>query len=228
MTTVLITGANRGLGLEFTRQYSADGATVLAACRAPSEGLTTVAAGSDGRVRVVALDVADHASVDAAAAALSGTAIDVVINNAGIYGPAKQTADEIDFEGWARALAVNAMAPLKVAQAFKPHLIAGADRKLITITSRMGSIAEAGGGFYAYRSSKAAVNMVMHQIGREWARHGIITAVLHPGWVKTDMGGPGADLEPAVAIASLRKVIAGLTSEQSGAFFNYDGAPLPW
>jgi len=230
MATYLITGTNRGLGLEFVKQYAAAGDTVLACARAPgnAEALSAIAKQYPALVRLVALDVADHASIDQAATALSGTAIDVLINNAGVYGPAQQTVDEMDFDGWARTLAVNTMAPYKMVQAFRPHLMAGVAKKAVTVTSYMGSIADAKSGFYAYRSSKAAVNMVMHLMGNDLKPDGITTAVLHPGWVQTDMGGPQAPLRPPESVSGMRKVIADLTPAQTGSFIQYDGKPLPW
>jgi NAD(P)-dependent dehydrogenase (short-subunit alcohol dehydrogenase family) len=231
VNTVLVTGANRGLGLEFVRQYAADGWQVLAACRDPASAreLQQLAAGSGGRIEVVALDVSDPASVRAAAQALSGTPIDLLINNAGVGSPRGQKLGALDYAAWARVLDVNTLGPMRVTEAFLPHLAAGGGKKVVTITSGMGSIADnTSGGSYAYRSSKAAVNMVVKSLSIDLAPRGITCVVMNPGWVRTDMGGPGGKISPAESIAAMRRVIAKLTPADSGKFFNYDGGQYPW
>jgi NAD(P)-dependent dehydrogenase (short-subunit alcohol dehydrogenase family) len=227
MSTLLITGANRGLGLEFVSQYAATGAKVLAACRQTSDGLKALAR-TYPSVEILALDVADRSSIDVLAAELKGRTINVLINNAGIYGPREQAADKMDFDAWAEVFAVNTMAPLAMMQAFMPHLTVAKGSKIITVTSKMGSIAESSGGNYAYRSSKAALNMVMHSAALDLKSKGLSIAVLHPGWVRTDMGGANASLSPTESVSGMRRVIDGLTPAQSGQFFNYDGTPIAW
>ncbi len=231
MSAVLVTGANRGLGLEFVRQYAADGWTVFAACRDPgaAQELGRLAAASGGRVRVVPLDVTDTASVRAAAQSLAGEAIDVLINNAGVGSPKNQRLGSLDYAAWARVLDANTMGPMRVVEAFLEHVAAGVDRKIVTLTSAMGSIADnASGGSYAYRSSKAAVNIVVKSLSIDLATRGITCVVVHPGWVRTDMGGPGGKLTPTESVAALRRLIAGLKPADTGKFFNYDGKPYPW
>ncbi|THD80999.1 MAG: SDR family oxidoreductase [Phenylobacterium sp.] len=230
MTTVLVTGANRGIGLEFVRQYAGEGAEVLACCRDPAGAgeLAALAAARGGRVRVLALDVADAGSIAALKAALDGQAIDILVNNAGISGPRRQSADEIDGEGWLETFRVNTLAPVLVAQALHANLKAGTEKKLAAITSQLGSIAGNSGGRYAYRSSKAALNDVMRGLSRDWAGEGILVGIYHPGWVQTDMGGAGAPVTPAQSVRGLRQRIAELTPAISGAFRDYAGAPLPW
>jgi len=232
MSTILITGANRGLGLEFTRQYLKDGETVIATCRAPdgAEALNELASGSGGKVRVERLDVLDDASCAALVGKLKGEAIDMLINNAGIIGPAmeKQSAASMDYDGWAETFAVNAMAPLRVTKALLPNLEAGTGKRVTNVSSRMGSIADTAPNAIAYRSSKAALNMVMKCLSLELADKGFTITVLHPGWVQTDMGGPKADLTPTQSVTGMRAVIAGLTTADNGRFFNFDGKPLPW
>jgi NAD(P)-dependent dehydrogenase (short-subunit alcohol dehydrogenase family) len=230
MTTILITGANRGIGLEFVRQYAKDGATLIACCRDPSKAaeLNKIAGASSGKIRVIALDVASTSSIDALARDLKGTALDIVINNAGISGPRQQGADAIDPEGWLETFRVNAVAPVLVAQALRENLKKGHDKKLVAITSFMGSTANHGGGMYAYRSSKAALNNAMRGLSREWSSDGIAIAILHPGWVRTDMGGKGAPVAPEDSVAGLRKQIAALSSATSGRFVDYTGAELAW
>lgn len=231
MSTVLVTGANRGLGLEFARQYSADGWKVYAACRDPEAAreLGQLAAGSGGAIRVLALEVTDAASIRAAAQSIAGEAIDVLINNAGVGSPKKQRLGSLDYAAWAHVLDVNTLGPMRVVEAFLDHVAKGGDRKIVTLTSAMGSIADnASGGSYAYRSSKAAINIVMKSLSIDLAPRGITCVVVHPGWVRTDMGGPDGKLTPAQSVTALRKLIAGLQPDDAGRFFNYDGKIYPW
>ncbi len=227
---VLVTGANRGLGLEFVKQFAEDGATVFACCRDPGSAkvLRNVSDAAGGKVSLHALDVTNAAGVGALAKSFGEEPIDVLINNAGIYGPKNQSADEMDFDVWAETFAINSMAPLRVAQAFHRNLKKGKDKKLVTITSRMGSTADSSGGYLAYRSSKAAVNNVMHGLALAWKQDGIVVSLLHPGWVKTDMGGKNADLEPHESVAGMRGVIAKLSMAKSGKFLDYRGKEIPW
>jgi NAD(P)-dependent dehydrogenase (short-subunit alcohol dehydrogenase family) len=231
MSSALITGANRGLGLEFARQYLADGWRVYAACRDPASDveLRRLTEDSDDKLRILAMDVTDPASIHAAATELDRQAIDLLLNNAGIIGPRGQTIGNIDYEAWAEVLAVNTMGPMRVSEAFLEQ-VARSDRKLIvTLTSGMGSIADnTSGGSIVYRSSKAAVNMVMRSLAIDLAPRGITCVVVNPGWVRTDMGGPNAALEPSESISRLRRLIATLGPEQSGKFFNHTGREYPW
>jgi NAD(P)-dependent dehydrogenase (short-subunit alcohol dehydrogenase family) len=231
MASVLITGANRGLGLEFARQYLAEGWQVYATCRDPASAyeLRRLAEDSDNRLRILAIAVTDSASIQSAATELDEEAIDLLLNNAGIVGPQGQTIGNIDYEAWAEVLAVNTMGPVRVSEAFVKH-VARSDRKLIvTLTSGMGSIADnTSGGSIVYRSSKAAVNMVMRSLAIDLAPRGITCVVINPGWVRTDMGGPNATLEASESVSAMRRVIATLGPEQSGQFFNYTGREYPW
>ena len=231
MPSTLITGANRGLGFEFARQYLADGWQVYAACRNPQSAseLRRLADASDDKLQILALDVIDPVSVQAAAAKLDGQAIDLLLNNAGIGGPRGQSVGNIDYEAWAKVLDVNTMGPLRVSEAFLDH-VAQSERKLIvTITSGMGSLADnTSGGAYAYRSSKAAVNMVMRSLAIDLAPRSIACVVINPGWVLTDMGGPHATLTTAESVKKLRRLIETLGPRQSGKFFNYDGREYAW
>jgi len=226
MPTVLITGANRGIGLEFARQYGRDGWRVIATCRNPI-GLGELAS-IDGDIEVHGLDVTDHAQVDRLAAELQGTAIDVLINNAGVYGPKDMAAETMDFAAWEQVLRVNTLAPFKVATAFAGHVAGSEQKKLVNISSRMGSLeGTASGGEYIYRSSKAALNKTMQTLARDIGG-GIIMALFHPGWVRTDMGGAEADIDVETSVTGMRRVIEGLTAPDNGAFFDYDGTPVPW
>jgi NAD(P)-dependent dehydrogenase (short-subunit alcohol dehydrogenase family) len=231
MPSTLITGANRGLGLEFARQYLADGWQVYAACRDPDSAseLRRLADDSDDKLQILALDVTDPVSVQAAAAKLDGQAIDLLLNNAGIGGPRGQTIGHIDYEAWMKVLDVNTMGPMRVSEAFVDH-VARSERKLIVIlTSGMGSLADnTSGGSFAYRSSKAAVNMVMRSLAIDLAPGGITCVVVNPGWVLTDMGGSHATLTTVESVTMLRRLIDTLGPAQSGKFFNYDGREYAW
>jgi NAD(P)-dependent dehydrogenase (short-subunit alcohol dehydrogenase family) len=231
MPSALITGANRGLGFEFARQYLADGWQVYAACRDPDSAseLRRLADASDDKLQILALDVTDPASVKAAAAELDGQAIDLLLNNAGVGGAKGQTIGNIDYEAWAKVLDVNTMGPMRVSEAFVDH-VARSERKLIvTLTSGMGSLADnISGGSIAYRSSKAAVNMVMRSLAIDLAPRGITCVVVNPGWVQTDMGGTHATLTPAESVMRLRRLIETLGPAQSGKFFNHDGREYVW
>lgn len=231
MTTALITGANRGLGFEFAAQYVADGWRVLAACRDPAtaSALARLAQDSRGKLNLVAMDVSDAQSLQNAATQLKDAAIDVLINCAGIAGAPGQTTGHVDYESWARVFDVNTMGPLRVLEAFSDH-IAKSERKLaVTITSGMGSLANnTSGGSIAYRSSKAAVNMVMRSAAIDLAPRGITCVLLNPGWVRTDMGGPNAPLSPQESVGAMRRLIATFGPNQSGSFYNYDGRQSPW
>jgi NAD(P)-dependent dehydrogenase (short-subunit alcohol dehydrogenase family) len=231
MSIALITGANRGLGLEFAQQYLADGWQVYAACRDPASAseLRRLAKNSNGKLRLLAMDVTDPASIHATATELDGQAIDLLLNNAGVIGPPGQIIGNIDYDAWAEVLAINTIGPMRVSEAFVEH-VARSDRKLIvTLTSGMGSIADnTSGGSIVYRSSKAAVNMVMRSLAIDLAPRGITCVVVNPGWVRTDMGGPNATLEPSESISALRRLIASLGPEHSGKFFNHTGREYPW
>jgi len=228
MTTVLITGANRGIGLEFARQYAAEGADVIACCRAPDKAEALSALAKTTGLRVMALDVTSPKSVAALKTALAGRPIDIVINNAGVGGPRNEAKGTIDFDAWVETLKTNSVAPMLVSLALHDNLKAGKLKKLITITSMMGSIANHGGGAYAYRASKAAVNSVMHGLSKDWAKDGIAVGIYHPGWVKTDMGGASAPVTPEESVKGLRAQIARLSASNSGAYLDYTGKEIAW
>jgi NAD(P)-dependent dehydrogenase (short-subunit alcohol dehydrogenase family) len=227
MPSVLISGANRGIGLEFARQYAAAGWRVHAACRHPDEADSLRTLGPD--VTVHALEVADKASLDRLAIDLKGVAIDLLIANAGVAGPRAMQPELVDRESWTEVLQVNAIAPLALAGAFRANLEKGKGRKAVAISSRLGSMASNDtGGLYAYRSSKAALNAVWRSLAVDWRPQGIICAVLHPGWVRTDMGGPRGDIAPEESVTGMRHVIEELDLDRSGRFYQWDGTELPW
>ncbi len=227
MATILITGANRGIGLELAKQYAAAGDTVIRAMR----GADT-AEGPLGEA--LPLDVTSDTSVAALAQALAGRPIDLLINNAGIIGPelARQSGVEMDFAGFLTTLDVNTLGPLRVTQALLPNLRAAGGAKVAVVSSRMGQLdpGDFGGtsGFVAYRASKAAVNKVFQCLAADLRGEGIAVAMLHPGYVRTDMGGAGADIEPAESAGGIRKVLAALDLASTGRFRAYDGTALAW
>lgn len=224
--SVLITGANRGIGLAYARHYARAGWRVFATCRDPAAAVELGAVAGD--ISMHPLDVADFDAVRGLAATLRDEAIDLLINNAGIYGSDGQTFGRIDYEGWARTFQVNTMAPVAVTEAFVEHLSRGAGRLVACMTSQMGSISDGGGGYYQYRSSKAALNMAARSMARDLASKRIAVVVFHPGWVSTDMGGGAAPLSPEDSVASLTRIIDGLTLADSGRFLDYDGSEIPW
>lgn len=226
MPTVMITGAGRGLGLEFARQYAAEGWSVLATCR---NGAGTAELKKLGdTVESHTLDVTDFAAIRQLGQTLQGRAIDVLINNAGVIGTDRNLGD-LEGERWITTLRINTVAPLLIAQALLPNLRAGKDKKAIFLTSLMGSIADnSSGRYYDYRSSKAGLQAAMRSFAIDTKNDGIIAIAIHPGWVKTDMGGPNAPVEASVSIAGMRKVIARLKMSDSGEFFGHDGRKYPW
>lgn len=226
MLTVLVTGANRGIGLEFVRQYAADGWRVHAACRDPDKAAELRAITGD--VRLHRLDVTDEGQLAALETSLAGEPIDILINNAGVRGLGDRIGST-EVAGWLETLHVNAIAPVRVSERLIANLERGQRKLIVNITSRLGSIAEnSSGGSYAYRSSKAALNMAAKSMSVDLKDRGIAVVVFHPGWVQTDMGGSGAPVTPPESVSGMRAKIAKLTAADSGQFFNYNGQPIPW
>ena len=222
--TVLITGANRGIGLEFARQYSMAGWTVIGTARHPDTA-TELKELAD---KVLQLDVTDPASVDRLRQDLAGTPVDMLINNAGIQ-PLMWTLSEVDFDAFERSLAVNTLGPVRVTQALLPQLRSGKLRKIVNITTNLSSIAEnTDGGFYGYRESKAALNMFTKSLAAELGPEGFICIVLHPGWVKTDLGSQQAPLQVDESVRGMRKVIDRLSPADNGTFRTYSGEQMAW
>ncbi|MCC7168376.1 MAG: SDR family oxidoreductase [Rhodospirillales bacterium] len=223
-STVFITGAGKGLGLEFARQYAQAGWRVIATCRAPAKSAELKALG----VETHPLDVADFDAVSALAKKLRGTPIDLLLGNAAQFGEA-QDFGQVDMEDWATVLRVDVMAPLALAQSFVDHVAQSPGRVMAFLSSRMGSIADNGsGGFYIYRTAKAALNMLVKNLAVDLEPRGIVAVALHPGWVRTDMGGPNAPLEPPVSVAGLRTVLSRITDRDTGKFYGHDGVEIPW
>ena len=237
MPTILITGANRGLGLEFSRQYAADGWRVIACCRNPGQAneLQELAAGAVD-LTVENLDVNDFAGIDALGEKYQGVPIDVLLNNAGIIGPfpidkniRRQNFGTMEYDVWADVLRTNTFAPVKMAEVFLENIAASDQKKLVTISSTVGSISEMSIPGLAYASSKSALNRVMTIIAGQVQARGVIVAMYCPGYVKTRMDAFGyATVEIAESIAALRPMIADLTLEQTGSFTGHDGRTIGW
>jgi NAD(P)-dependent dehydrogenase (short-subunit alcohol dehydrogenase family) len=228
---VLITGAGQGIGLEWARQEAEAGSTVIATAREPeqSEGLRELGTRRD--VAVLPLDVTSEASVEAAALAVEERfgGVDTLVNNAGTYGPRDDRALTAPPDDVRRVLEVNTVGPYRVTRRFLPLLRKGHRPRILFLTSRMGSIGDSpGGGNYGYRISKAALDMLGANLASDLRSEGIVVLLLHPGWVKTRMGGPGAHLDVQRSVSDLRRVVEKARETQSGSFFDYSGAVVPW
>jgi NAD(P)-dependent dehydrogenase (short-subunit alcohol dehydrogenase family) len=226
---IVITGTNRGIGLELTRQYLSRGDWVHAAVRAPASAgeLTTLAEASGGRLQLTACDVADNASVRAFAAAVAGP-VDVLINNAGIRSH-PDSLEQLDLDNATRTLQVNALGTLRVTGALLPLLRRAPGAKIVNISSELGSIAgNTSGSSYGYRMSKAALNMASRSLAIDLKAEGIVAVALSPGWVRTDMGGPEAPTTVAESAAGIIRVVDQLTLEDSGGFFDFRGGRMAW
>ncbi len=225
---VLITGANRGIGLEFTKQYAQDGWNVLACCRDPQHAGTLQAlAKSYANIRILLLDVTNFAQIDALALQLEKETIDLLINNAGVYP--ESSLGDADTENWLEAFKINSIAPLKMVTAFTAHVANSELKKVATLSSKMGSMCDnTGGGSYIYRSTKTAVNMVMKSLSIDVKSAGIAVVTLHPGWVLTEMGGSNALINTKTSVTGLRQVIENLNLSNTGKFIAYDGQEIGW
>ena len=226
MTTILITGTNRGIGLELAKQALAKGWTVYGSARTvvtdPADHICEHPKSHD-----LVFDVTDHEAVRAAAASVSEP-IDILINNAGTIGPERQSTLDMDFDGFAQTFAINTLAPLAVAQAFLPHLKRSSNPRILTVSSWMGSLSHTKSDRIAYRASKAAINKVMQGLASDLEPMGVAVAQLHPGWVRTDMGGAGADIDATTSAGGILKLAESLTLEGTGKFYNWDGSSLEW
>jgi NAD(P)-dependent dehydrogenase (short-subunit alcohol dehydrogenase family) len=222
--TVLITGANRGIGLEYARQFAAKGFKVIGTARDPADAKELAAVAG----RVEPLDVTDAASVAALAARLNGVAIDILVNNAGMFDRKDVSVDRVDFVMMEQTFAVNTLGPLRVTQALLPNLRAGKRRTIVNMSSQLGSIEQSNGDWYAYRASKAALNQITRTLSAELASDGFTVVVLHPGWVRTDMGGAGATYTPQESVRGLITVIDKLGPADNGRFYDFKGNPIPW
>lgn len=231
MPTLLITGANRGIGLELSKQYLQDGWNVIACCRNPKKSLDLQAlhAAHKDSCHVQELDVKDIASIKALSKTLQRESIDVLLNNAGVYGYDAVQFGDTDKDAWNEAVAVNVIAPMKMMEYFVQN-VANSDKKIIaSMSSKMGSMDDnTSGSSYAYRATKAALNAVMVSASHDLRHLDITSLILHPGWVRTDMGGPNGELSVEESATKLRQIINNASLNDSGSFFDIDGSIIPW
>ena len=231
MSTIMIVGATRGIGLELTKQYSNEGNQVIACARdtGNSSLLDEVASASDN-IKIEQLDIADPISIESASSRIGEGAIDSVIIVAGWVGgmPDNQTIDNIDIDEWHNTLNINTIGPLLVAKAFKSNMAASGKGNFMILSSQLAASTWPMGGMYIYSTTKAAVSKVGQILALDWAEDPIIVSVMHPGWVQTDMGGPTAEITAEESASGIRNVISGLTKEDSGNFYKWNGDIHPW
>ncbi len=228
---ILITGANRGIGLEMVRYAMEQGWRVFACCRNPhnAEKLFNIAKLSNGQISVHIADMLELATLQALSYELRNDPIDILVNNAGIYGSDKNTFGAVDVDSWSQTFQVNCIAPLKMVEAFSQQLFMGKRKLVACMSSKMGSMADNGyGNSYIYRSSKAALNAVVKSLSIDLKDKGIISVALHPGWVKTEMGGADAEITTRECVEQTFGNLASLTIEDSGRFIDIDGSDIPW
>ena len=231
MSNIMIVGATRGIGLELTKQYAEEGNSVIACARDTGSAslLDELASGSDN-ITIEQLDVSNPSSIEEASNKIGNTAIDTVIIVAGAVGgmPENQSIDNIDIEEWHRTLDTNTIGPLLVAKAFKDNLVASGDGNLMILSSQLGASTWPMGGMYIYSTTKAAVGKAGKILSLDWAEEPITVSIMHPGWVQTDMGGPTAEITAEESASGIRNVINGLTKEDSGNFYKWNGEIHPW
>ncbi|MEM7020672.1 MAG: SDR family oxidoreductase [Pseudomonadota bacterium] len=230
METALITGANRGVGLALAQCFLEADYRVIAACRKPAEAHELRELGDASVLSIEPLEVTDEQSVLALAEKLAEQPLDILINNAGVmgHGDSGQGTNSVDYDAWRDAFETNTIAPFRIISALKNNLSKADRPRAITISSQMGSLNRKSKGSYAYRSTKAAVNKLMQVLALELADEGIIVCPVHPGWVRTDMGGPTADISVEESATGLFKLISSITMEQSGRFWTWAGEEHPW
>ncbi len=231
MQSILITGANRGLGLEMTKQYLQDEWQVIACCRSLNKATELMDLTTDAKeqLHLIELDVNDEDAILSLPSRLQNQSIDILINNAGILRTVSEDLNNISSEAWLESFQVNTIAPALIAKSLSKLIAAGQQKIIVNLSSALGSISLASDPTYLlYGSSKAALNYVTKSLAVELKSHGIIVISIHPGWVKTDMGGENAQLMPAESVAGIRKVLENLTIKQSGAFYDYSGKIIPY
>ena len=232
--SILITGANRGIGLELVRQYWVGGWQVYATCRAPelASNLAELASKSAGKIQIMPLDVLNEKSLANAGQMLEGEPLDMLFCNAGIYGPTKALGaalGSIDIDAWEQVFKVNTVAPLRLVETFLPNLELGSEKKIAMMSSKMASMSDnSSGGSYIYRSTKAALNAVTRSLAVDLADEGFKVVCIHPGWVQTDMGGANALISTSESVQGIRKLLDEIKIEQSGHFWNYNGDLISW
>lgn len=227
---VFITGTTRGIGLELTRQFLDTDSKVFAGARnTESDALQSLKATYGDQLQLLTLDVTDNTQITKAAATLAGQPLSLLINNAGLYRSRSDDVDSLSHETWLQEFHVNAIAPFMVTRALRGNLAAADNALVAMISSKMGSMADnTSGGAYSYRSSKAALNAVTVSLCSDLAEDGTRVVALHPGWVRTDMGGDSAPVDAPASASGLKKVMLGIDDAQNGHFFDYSGASIPW
>lgn len=231
MSTIMIVGATRGIGLELTKQYANEGNQVIACARdTANASLLNEVASSSENIKIEQLDIADAGSIESASSRIGEEAIDSVIIVAGWVGgmPDNQTIDNIDIDEWHNTLNINTIGPLLVAKAFKSNLAASGNGNLMILSSQLAASTWPMGGMYIYSTTKAAVSKVGQILALDWAEDPIIVSIMHPGWVQTDMGGPTAEITAEESASGIRNVLSGLTKEDSGNFYKWNGDIHPW
>lgn len=227
---VFITGANRGIGLELTRQYLAAGEKVFASARDPSiESLSRLTERYPDNLKIVMLDVTDESNIQTVAGSLEGTSIDLLINNAGLFHSKHEDFSSLNPDTWIEEFRVNSIAPFLVTRALKSNLASASSSVVGMISSKMGSMGDnQSGGSYSYRSSKAALNAVSVSLANDLSDLDISVVALHPGWVQTDMGGPNGLIDVETSAAGLKAILDKAGKAESGKFYDYSGKQLPW
>jgi len=230
MPTLFVTGANRGVGLALTQQYLEADWQVIATCRNPdnADELNRLASDFDS-LSIKPLEVTQAAAIDALVTSLDGHPIDILINNAGVYGQSNSYFGNTNTEQWLNALNTNTIAPIKIMEALVDNVAASEKRIIASMGSKMGSMDDnTSGGSYVYRSTKAALNAAMVSAAHDLKPRGITTVILHPGWVRTDMGGPNGEISTAESATLLRNILAKVSLENAGDFYDIDGSIIPW
>lgn len=230
MSTVLITGANRGLGLEFVRQYTDKGWQVLAACRSPERAIElSELALQHNSIELVTLDVTKESDINALAQKLNGRAIDHLVLNAGVLGDECATLGEMTQAKWLEVLTINTVAPALLIQALRDNVATSQHKTIIGISTRVASIGDnSSGNMYSYRTSKAALNQILVSAAQNLRAQEVKTLAIHPGWVQTDMGGENATFTPEQSVSGIINVAENLTLEKSGSFRVFDGSSVEW
>ena len=228
MNTAVITGANRGIGLGLVQRYLTAGWHVVACCREPERATELRALASSPQLELHSLDVTDEASIAALASHLSSQTVDVLINNAGINPPKPSSVTNLDYDAWRLALEVNTIAPFRISVALQPMLKRSSRPRVITVSSQMGSFTKNSPGSVAYRTSKTAANKAMQLLALEFGPDKIVVCPVHPGWVRTDMGGASGEISVEESADGLYALIDRLTMVETGRFFTWDGREHPW
>lgn len=231
MHTIFITGANRGIGLEFVRQYLENGDHVIATCRHPDQAaeLHNLKKTYGDHLGIYSMDLEDFQSIERVARQLNGRPLDFLINNGGILLGSGEDLAHLDYSAWEKTFRINVLGPVKVTSSLLENVKKGKKKKIVHLSSAMGSCAEnSSGGEYQYRSSKSALNQAMRSLHHELIGDDILTCCLHPGWVKTDMGGPHALIDPETSVKGMREVIQKLDPSKAGGFYRYNGETVAW